>query len=138
MLKLFFRGHADGLLDEVPRVEWVDTIETSAGYRIRKLRYEGYPGMWIPALLYEPTEVRGSIPAVLNPNGHHMGGKAMDYKQARCINLAKRGMQALEAMGVADLDPAFLGHGRARKNVHMEMTRLARRGSSRGGAVVFD
>ena len=41
MLTLFFRGHADGLLDETPRVEWTDTIETGAGYRIRKLRYEG-------------------------------------------------------------------------------------------------
>ena len=113
MLRLFFRGHADGLLDEVPRVEWVDTIETSAGYRIRKLRYEGYPGMWIPALLYEPTEVRGSIPAVLNPNGHHMGGKAMDYKQARCINLAKRGMLALnsEFIGMGELR-ADLDHNR--------------------------
>ena len=112
MLRLFFRGHADGLLDEVPRVE-VDTIETSAGYRIRKLRYEGYPGMWIPALLYEPTEVRGSIPAVLNPNGHHMGGKAMDYKQARCINLAKRGMLALnsEFIGMGELR-ADLDHNR--------------------------
>ena len=113
MLKLFFRGHADGLLDEVPRVEWVDTIETGAGYRIRKLRYEGYPGMWIPALLYEPTEVRGSIPAVLNPNGHHMGGKAMDYKQARCINLAKRGMIAFnsEFIGMGELR-ADLDHNR--------------------------
>lgn len=113
MLTLFFRGHADGLLDEAPRVEWTDTIETGAGYRIRKLRYEGYPGMWIPALLYEPTELRGRIPAVLNPNGHHMGGKAMDYKQARCINLAKRGMLALnsEFIGMGELR-ADLDHNR--------------------------
>ena len=51
--------------------------------------------MWIPVLLYEPTCQKGKMPVVLNPNGHHAGGKAMDYKQARCINLAKRGMIAL-------------------------------------------
>lgn len=113
MLELFFRGHADGLLDETPRVEWGDVIETDKGYRIRKLRYEGYPGMWIPALLYEPTPLRGRVPAVLNPNGHHMGGKAMDYKQARCINLAKRGALALnsEFIGMGELR-ADLDHNR--------------------------
>ena len=113
LLALFFRGHAEGLLGEKPRVVWGDVIETDGGYRIRKLRYEGYPGMWIPALLYEPTELRGRIPAVLNPNGHHMGGKAMDYKQARCINLAKRGVLALnsEFIGMGELR-ADLDHNR--------------------------
>ncbi len=105
LLELFFRGHKDGLLDEEPRVEWGDTINTGKGYRICKLRYEGYPGLWVPALLYEPTRLRGKVPAVLNPNGHHAGGKAMDYKQARCINLAKRGMLALntEFIGMGEL-----------------------------------
>ncbi len=61
--------------------------------------------MWIPALLYEPTRQKGKMPVVLNPNGHHAGGKAMDYKQARCINLAKRGMIALniEFVGMGEL-----------------------------------
>lgn len=105
MLKLFFEGHPQGLLQAAPRVEWRGVIETGAGYRIRKLRYEGYPGLWVPALLYEPTNLRGKVPAVLNPNGHHAGGKAMDYKQARCINLAKRGMLALntEFIGMGEL-----------------------------------
>ncbi|NKB68251.1 MAG: hypothetical protein GKR89_14410 [Candidatus Latescibacteria bacterium] len=105
MLASFFRGHPDGLLDLPPNIEWTDTIETNHGYRIRKLRYEGYPGMWIPALLYEPSNLSGKVPAVLNPNGHHAGGKFMDYKQARCINLAKRGMLALnsEFIGMAEL-----------------------------------
>jgi hypothetical protein len=80
-------------------------IDAGPGYRIRRLRYEGYPGLWVPALLYEPTHLRGKVPAVLNPNGHHVGGKAMDYKQARCINLAKRGMLALntEFIGMGEL-----------------------------------
>ena len=105
VLDLFFRGHPAGLLSQKPRVQWAGVIETGRGYRIRKLRYEGYPGMWVPALLYEPVRLRGKVPAVLNPNGHHAGGKAMAYKQARCINLAKRGMLALntEFIGMGEL-----------------------------------
>ncbi len=105
LLKQFFIGHAPGLLKAAPRIQWQGTIETGQGYRIRKLRYEGYPGMWVPALLYEPTNLHGKVPVVLNPNGHHAGGKAMDYKQARCINLAKRGMLALstEFIGMGEL-----------------------------------
>ena len=80
------------------------------------MRYEGYPGLWVPALLYEPFGLNAPAPAVLNPNGHHQGGKAMDYKQARCINLAKRGMLALstEFIGMgelrADVEHNRIGH----------------------------
>lgn len=102
---VFLRGHAPGILAAPPKVEWRGVLETGKGYRIRKLRYEGYPGMWIPALLYEPDDLRGRVPAVLNPNGHHLGGKAMPYKQARCINLVRRGMLALntEFVGMGEL-----------------------------------
>lgn len=105
VLASFFRGHPPGVLDQGPRVQWTTTIRPGKGYRIRKLRYEGYPGMWIPALLYEPDRLRGKVPVVLNPNGHHPGGKAMAYKQARCINLAKRGVLALniEFIGMGEL-----------------------------------
>jgi hypothetical protein len=106
MLRSFFQGHPDGILQEEPRVVWSTIINTGGGYRIRKLRYEGYPGLWVPALLYEPVGLRNrKVPAVLNPNGHHAGGKAMEYKQARCINLAKRGMLALntEFIGMGEL-----------------------------------
>ncbi len=103
--KVYLLGHHPCINSAPPVVQWHGVIETGRGYRIRKLRYEGYPGMWIPALLYEPTNLKGKVPAVLNPNGHHRGGKAMDYKQARCINLAKRGMLALntEFIGMGEL-----------------------------------
>ena len=105
MLSLLCRGHRSDLLDTTPSVKWGKILETGAGYRIRKLLYEGYPGMWIPALLYEPSRIDGRVPVVLNPNGHHAGGKTMAYKQARCINLAKRGMLALstEFIGMGEL-----------------------------------
>ena len=122
-LEAFFRGHPEGLLTRKPRVEWADTLHPGHGYCIRKLRYEGYPGMWIPALLYEPTCLQGKIPAVLNPNGHHAGGKAMDYKQARCINLAKRGMVALniEFIGMGELW-ASMDHNRI---AHLDLCGVA-------------
>jgi len=105
LAKVYLRGLGTAILDEPPKVEWRGVIETGKGYRIRKLRYEGYPGMWVPGLLYEPTDLKGKVPAVLNSNGHHRGGKAMPYKQARCINLAKRGMLALnfEFVGMGEL-----------------------------------
>ena len=123
VLDLFFRGHPAGLLAEQPQVHWGDRIETGAGYTIRKLRYEGYPGLWVPALLYEPDQLGEKAPAVLNPNGHHAGGKAMDYKQARCINLAKRGMLALntEFLGMGELR-ADLDHNRI---AHLDLCGIA-------------
>ncbi len=100
--KVVMKGHDPAVLTGKPGVEWFDTIETGKGYRIRKLRYEGYPGMWIPALLYEPTGLSGRVPVVLNPNGHERpAGKAVKYKQLRCINQAKRGMIALNPEWIA-------------------------------------
>jgi dienelactone hydrolase len=115
MLELFSRGHPAGFLDGTPNVDWQETIDTGAGYSIQKLAYEGYPGLWVPALLYVPDGAadEGKTAAVLNTNGHHTGGKAMDYKQARCINLAKRGMLALniEFIGMGQLT-ASIPHNR--------------------------
>lgn len=85
--------------------EWVNApckfedqgeIESAKGYRMRKLRYEIVPGFQATAILYEPDNLSGKAPAVLNVNGH-VGplGKAIEYKQKRCINYARRGMLAL-------------------------------------------
>lgn len=95
------------------RVEWLDSIENLPGYRIRKLRYEALPDLWIPALLYEPTKIEGRVPVVLNVNGHDPKGKAAEYEQIRCINLAKRGMLALhpEWFGMGQLAGDGFRHG---------------------------
>ena len=124
--EVIFKGVPDEWREEeAPRIEWKDVIETGKGYRIRKLTYHalpgrpdqpgrpgssdrpgqpGRPGLVIPALLYEPDDLGDATPGVLNLNGH-VGppGKAVDYKQERCINLAKRGMVAL--------NPEWLGFG---------------------------
>jgi Acetyl xylan esterase (AXE1) len=90
-----FRGEAANWRTAKTKVEWLDTIEGGSGYRIKKLRYEALPGLWIPALLYEPENLKGKLPVSLAVNGHDSNGKAADYKQMRCINMAKRGMVVL-------------------------------------------
>lgn len=89
-----FRGEAKRWRDAKTRVEWLDTL-SGPGYRVRKLRYEAIPGLWIPALLYEPEKLTGKVPVVLNVNGHEATGVSTPYIQVRCINLAKRGVLAL-------------------------------------------
>ena len=112
--KVVFRGEARAWREAKAKVEWLDLIEGGPGYRIRKLRYEALPGLWIPALLYEPEKLTGKVPAVLNVNGHDVAGKAAPYKQVRCINLAKRGMLALnvEWLGMGQLRGYGYGHYR--------------------------
>ena len=110
-----FRGEAAKWRELKTQVKYLDTIEGGAEYRIRKLRYEAVPGMWIPALLYEPKKLEGKVPVVLNVNGHdRKNGKAADYKQTRCINLAKRGMLALnvEWIGMGQLQGEGNSHYR--------------------------
>jgi hypothetical protein len=112
--RVVYRGEAARWRDTPLKVEWLDTIPGGPGYHIKKLRYEAVPGLWIPALLYEPDKLSGKVPAVMNVNGHDRKGKAADYKQIRCINQAKRGMLALnvEWLGMGQLATPGFAHGR--------------------------
>lgn len=118
-----FRGEAAKWRDAKTKVEWFDTI-AGEGYRIKKLRYEILPNFWIPALLYEPNKLEGKVPVSLAVNGHDGSGKVADYKQARCINMAKRGMIVLNV--------EWLGMGQLRSvgNRHSVMNQLDLCGSS--------
>jgi len=112
--RVVFHGQAAAWRKTPGRVEWLETIPGGPGYRIKKLRYEALPGMFIPALLYEPEKLAGRVPVVMNVNGHvGQPGKAVPYKQVRCINLAKRGMLALnvEWIGMGQLDAPGFQHG---------------------------
>ncbi len=112
--QVVFRGSARAWREADCRVEWLDTIDGGPGYRIRKFRYECLPGMWIPALLYVPDRLEGRVPVAINVNGHAPEGKAVAYKQLRAINLAKRGMLALnlEWFGMGQLRTAGFSHYR--------------------------
>ena len=95
LAKVVFRGEAAAWRDAKVSVEWAETIDGGPGYKIKKLRYEALPGLWIPALLYEPDKLSGKVAVGLAVNGHDPLGKAAKYKQIRCINMAKRGMVVL-------------------------------------------
>ena len=97
---LLLRGHPPDAADAPVPVEWTATVEPSPDYRIHKLRFEGYPGVWMPALLYEPAGVDAGrppadTPVVLDAVGHGPAGHTAVYLQARRINLAKRGLLTL-------------------------------------------
>jgi dienelactone hydrolase len=114
--RVVFCGEAAKWRDAAAKVEWLDTIPGGPGYRIKRLRYEALPGLWIPALLYEPEKLAGKVPVILNVNGHVGGpGKAYVPKQLRCINQAKRGMLALnvEWIGMGQLGTEGFYHYRS-------------------------
>ena len=109
--KVVFRGQAAAWRDAQLGVEWMETLEGGPEYVIKKLRYEALPGLWIPALLYEPKALTGKTAVMMAVNGHEREGKAVLNKQLRCINLAKRGMLVLS--------PEWLGMGQLQgENFH--------------------
>ncbi|MHC4890732.1 MAG: alpha/beta hydrolase family protein, partial [Planctomycetota bacterium] len=112
--RIVYHGRAAKWREAPAKVEWLKAIEGGPGYQIKKLRFEALPGLWIPALLYQPEKLSGKVPAVLNVNGHvGAPGKAYIPKQIRCINQAKRGMLALnlEWLGMGQLGTSGFAHG---------------------------
>jgi dienelactone hydrolase len=91
-----YHGWPKEWIASAPKFEEVKVIETGAGYRIIKLRYEIVPGFESSALLYQPSQLSGKMPAILNVHGH-VGplGQTIEFKQKRCINYARHGIIAL-------------------------------------------
>ncbi|MGC2402856.1 MAG: hypothetical protein WA510_23905 [Acidobacteriaceae bacterium] len=114
-LSTLFHGWLQEWIDSPPKFEKVSVIERP-GYRIVKLRFEIVPGFYSAALLYEPEHMSGKLPAVLNVNGHGPGGKAVEHKQKRCINQARRGILALnlEWFAFGELDAPGNSHANLR------------------------
>jgi dienelactone hydrolase len=96
MLDVAFHGWPKEWVNSPSKFEDLGVIEGGKGYRLRKLRYEIVPGFQSVAILYEPENLQGKVPAVLNLHGH-VGplGKAVEFKQKRCITMAKHGILAL-------------------------------------------
>jgi dienelactone hydrolase len=108
-----FHGWPKEWVNSPPKFEDLGVFATEKGYRLRKLRYEIVPGFQSTAILYEPEEMQGKIPAILNVNGHVGAmGKAVEYKQKRCITFAKHGILAL------NLDWLGMGELRQKENEH--------------------
>jgi dienelactone hydrolase len=100
--EIVYYGWPREWVEAPPRFEDLGEVPAGPGYRMRKLRYEIVPGFYSTAILYEPARKSGRMPAVLNVNGH-VGplGKAVEYKQKRCINQALQGMFALNLEWIA-------------------------------------
>ena len=108
-----FHGWPKEWLTSPPKVEDLGVFAQHKGYRMRKLRIEIVPGFQMSAILYEPENMQGKIPATLNVNGHAVtNGKAEEYKQKRCITFAKNGILALslEWLGMGELNKKEYEH----------------------------
>ena len=104
-----YRGWPQEWVEAPLRFREIGPPQQHRSYRLQKLLIQIVPGLQISALLYEPTGTADGapLPAVLNVNGHTRGpGKAVEYKQKRCISLARRGVMALnlEWLGCGELN----------------------------------
>jgi dienelactone hydrolase len=111
-LSIILHGWPTEWVNAPLKFEDVGLIPSGKGYRTRKLRFEIVPGLWSTALLYEPENAKGKVPATINLNGHTPQGKAAEYKQKRCINNALQGMYALslEWLGMGELGGSENSH----------------------------
>jgi hypothetical protein len=124
ILDVAYHGWPSEWINSKPRFEDAGTIPAGSGYRLRKFRYEVVPGFWSTALLYEPANLAGKLPAILNVNGHEPEGKSAEYIQKRCINQARQGIVSLnlEWIGMGEL--AF------KENLHWYNSHLDLAGSN--------
>ena len=65
-----FHGWPEEWVTAPAKFEDLGLVAAGKGYRMRKLRYEIVPGFQSTAILYEPENLQGKIPAILNVNGH--------------------------------------------------------------------
>lgn len=56
------------------------------GYRIEKIDYESWPGMYVPALVWIPSRLSGKAPAAVNISGH----RYCDSKAAEDVQIRQR------------------------------------------------
>jgi dienelactone hydrolase len=116
-----YHGWPKEWVDSAPRFEELGVTQGN-GYRMRKFRYEIVPGFQSVAILYEPLNMQGKVPAILNVNGHvGAPGKSVEYKQKRCITLARNGILALnlEWFACGELNTEFDQHW---YGAHLDLT----------------
>jgi dienelactone hydrolase len=110
--QIVFRGWPKDWIEAPAPFTDLGLVPGTRGYRLRKLRFEIVPGLFAGALLYEPENLAGKVPAVLHVNGHVGAiGKAYEPKQKRSIALARAGVLSLnvEWIGCGELTgPEYL------------------------------
>ena len=111
--EVVFHGWPQDWVNSPPHFEDLGSLPAGKGYRLRKYRYEIVPGFYSTALLYEPENLQGRAPAVLDLMGHFEGaGNKEEFEQKMCINQALKGMIALnlEWIGMGELHTRFNEH----------------------------
>ncbi len=66
-----------------------------AAYRVDRVFWQSWPGVFASGWLYRPASLTAPAPAVLCPHGHWEGGAVHPVVQARCIAFALKGYVAL-------------------------------------------
>jgi cephalosporin-C deacetylase-like acetyl esterase len=66
-----------------------------AGYRLERVFFQSWPGLYASGWLYLPDPPVAAAPAVFSPHGHFKTGATDRIVQARCITLARKGYVAL-------------------------------------------
>lgn len=124
VLKVIDHGWPRAWVDSPPEFRNLGKIPAGEGYQIAKYQYEIVPGFDSTALLYEPAHLNGKVPAVLDVIGHFPIGKAEEFNQKECINLALRGMIVLS------LEWLDMGELRTPQNDHWYGAQLDLAGAS--------
>ena len=85
-------------------------------YSVESVAIESLPGFFVTGNLYMPTQVSGSVPAILSPHGHWKEegdyGRFREDKQMLCAHLAKMGaiVFAYDLIGYGDADQVDHDH----------------------------
>jgi dienelactone hydrolase len=65
------------------------------GYRLERVYWQSWPGVYASGWLYRPSGLEAPAPAVLRPHGHWEGGAMHALEQSACIALAIKGYVVL-------------------------------------------
>ncbi|NND05387.1 MAG: hypothetical protein HKN87_03315 [Saprospiraceae bacterium] len=79
---------------ETPPVQKVGILKKEK-FRIEKIIYESSPGLYVPANLYIPNDIRGRTPAILYVCGHARNQKAYKKYQGNARKFAELGFVCL-------------------------------------------
>lgn len=67
---------------------------TFDGYTVENVAIETLPGVYVCGSLYKPTNTKGLMPVILNPDGHFGDGRYRKDSQLRCAMQARMGAMA--------------------------------------------
>jgi cephalosporin-C deacetylase-like acetyl esterase len=85
----------DPLPERLPLAPHTAGILERPGYRVERVYWQCWPGVYASGWLYRPRTLSVPAPAVLCPHGHWEGGATHPVVQSRCIAMALMGYVVL-------------------------------------------